>query len=182
MKKHAYSHAFLFAVSAAIFVAVMGAYLYSFYLIRSAASTVADNRKEETSRRLAVARKNEVKSMYETAADSWGKLPGYFVPKDRVVEFIEAIEGLGKQSGAEVSLSSIDADPMDGAVAGTIGSVKARIEAKGSWSAVMRALEASESLPYPIAIDGVSLSAVGDSRNGRIWALSFNLETKEIAQ
>lgn len=120
--------------------------------------------------------------LYELTTSERAKLSEFFIPADRIVMFIEAIEGLGKQAGSIVALTTIDADKIVSAP-GVFGSARAHVDAKGSWASVLRTLELAESLPYVIHIDHVRLDTSvleGDKSGKRDWRLSFDITAQII--
>jgi hypothetical protein len=122
---------------------------------------------------------------YGSTAGARARLPGLFVPAGNAVAFIEALESIGPASGAAVSISSINADPLDGAAPGRPGIISADVTAQGSWAAVMRALVLSESLPYQDTIDHVALtgerSAPGAAASKAAWQISYHISALLLA-
>lgn len=110
--------------------------------------------------------------VYQATVDARARLRSLFIPSTAAVQLIEALEGIGTQTGADVSLSSISADNLDASASGTVGSVSARVSAEGSWSSVMRSLKLVENLPYPVTVSQVALSSGGTPAK-RVWQVSF---------
>jgi hypothetical protein len=108
-------------------------------------------------------RENELKKMVQENSDARSMLSLLLVPKDDIVGFIEKIEGVGVLSGAEVTLSSINAE----------AELKANIEAKGSWANVMRAVGIIENMPFRIAISDLKLERTVDEKKNSVWKASF---------
>ena len=104
---------------------------------------------------------NGIISMYQATAAERANLQGYFVQESDAVAFINAVEEVGNESGATVSISSINADNSVGSSTGVVGSITASITAGGSWAEVMRSLALFEALPYGISIKRASLSVSG---------------------
>ena len=127
----------------------------------------------------------DVELEYQTTAAGRARLPGLFVPAGNAVVFIEAVEAIGPASGASVTVSSIQADPMTGAAAGTIGTITAAVQAEGSWTAVMKTIVLAETLPYESSIDHLSLVREGQTpavdESAAVWHLSFNMSASMLA-
>ncbi len=126
----------------------------------------------------------DIQSEYQSTAAARARLPGLFVPAGNAVAFIEALESIGPASGASVSISSISADPLDGAAPGATGNISADVSAQGSWAEVMKALVLSESLPYQDVIDHVALtgqktSATASSKAS--WQISYHISALQLA-
>ena len=170
---------FMLALFAAMIILIVAA-IYS-YMMRSIDMSLADSIKSHQALQSAISLQNREKSFlekYENTEKDWARLTGFFVSSGNIVDFIEAVESLGSSAGVAVKLSSIDADNLESAKNGTAGSVRARVETEGSWSAMMRILRLAEVMPYRILLDNVSLdlSDPGSSKDGRsVWHLSFNI-------
>jgi hypothetical protein len=124
------------------------------------------------------AREKDMVRLYESTAAQRQQLAGYFIPSDGTIQFIEAVESIGPISGSDLELSSIEADPLQNAKPGTRGTVRAHVEAGGSWISVYKTLLFAERLPYKISIDKVRLDAVGagpNNRGVREWRISFDI-------
>ncbi len=176
------NHLPFFIFSIMVVIVMIGAYFYMYNFVWSSADRANDIRTKIKLEKENTAHEQNITELYKSTAADWDRLPKFFVPSDRVVAFIESIESLGLKSGAEVSLSSVSADNLDDAVSGTLGDVKGRVDASGSWSSVMRALMLTESMPYPVMINHVVLSSSGpsDKSQNNQWRLSFDIQTKEM--
>ncbi len=173
----------IFAITVTIFVASIYGYLY--YKITVAGQKISEAQYVIESAKLAKEREKSFLDRYNSTASKWASLQDFFVHSDRVVDFIEVIESLSNQSKSTVTISSIDADNLDNAAVGKEGLIRVRINAKGSWVSVMRALSLAEVLPYKMSINNVRLNvANNDSGNTkdaqRIWDLNFDLQVAMI--
>lgn len=128
-----------------------------------------------------VANEQGLAQIYQSTTDARTRLRSLFIPSDQAVQLIEALEGIGNETGADVNLSAISADNLDTATSGTVGSVDAHISAEGSWSAVMRSLKLVENLPYPVNVSSVSVVSGGPAAK-RIWQVSFEVKAPIIKQ
>jgi hypothetical protein len=170
-------------LAVAVTAVVAALYAYMFY------ATSASVRQSNAARDIVRAEgtdQSQAKSISELAAStaaSRARLASLFVPADNIVVFITALESLGPQSGSTVSLATIDADSLAGAPAGTIGAIRAHINASGSWASVMRVLSLAERMPYAVSIDHVRLDASSlDSTAHSAWSLSLDIQAAMIAQ
>jgi len=123
--------------------------------------------------------------IYQETATDRARLLQNFVPSDTVVTFIEAIENLGAETGSQVTLTGITADPLEGALVGTTGNVSGHVTASGSWSAVMSVLTLAEVLPYKVTTDNIAMnvSVVPDGKGQkRIWNMSFDIHVLSIVE
>jgi hypothetical protein len=166
---------FLFlAIAVTLLVGMLYAYLYWQVNVSLDKAIVArDIALVETDKK---SREKDVLKLYETTQEDRNKLAGYFIPSDGTVQFIEAVESIGPVAGSSVELSTIEADNLAGKPAGTIGTVRAHVEARGQWAAVYKTLLFAERLPYKLAIKNVRLGS-GDEvgKAGRAWRVSFDI-------
>ncbi len=187
-------HKLLLVFAFLVMVFVAGLYAYMYYMIDVSITKVSNLRATIEASDLNRVREQSFLEAYQATAAKWVRLPEFFVPSGQIVEFIEAVESLGKESGSKVTLSSLDADNLDSATPGKQGKVKVHVNAQGSWSAVMKALTLAETLPYAISVNNFRASVGGDlERETRAkasttkevskknWNLSFDLEAKMIA-
>jgi len=119
--------------------------------------------------------------VFQSTTAARARLHSLFIPSDAAVQIIEALEGIGAETGATVDLSSISADNLDAEPSGTIGSIDAQISADGSWASVMRSLKLVEDLPYPVTVSDVSLSS-GGAASKREWKVSFKVKVPIIKE
>lgn len=173
-------------ILAAAAVIVVGALLgFMHYQISSLLAQTVSAQSAIGEKQADQGRDQDLISLYgDTAADR-AQMTGIFIPSDDIVDFIEAVEAIGPEAAAKISLSSINADSLDGAPAGTLGTVDADVSVSGSWPAVMQALMLSEALPYDVTIDAVRLDAsiALPSAHGQrdSWSLSYNIRAEIIA-
>jgi hypothetical protein len=130
-----------------------------------------------------VANEEGLSQIYKSTADARSRLRSLFIPSDKAVALIEALEGIGTQTGATISLASIAADNLDASAPGSVGSVNVQMSVRGSWPAAMRTLKLVETLPYPISIGTVSLASSGAGPSSkREWQISFGIKAPIIKQ
>jgi hypothetical protein len=172
------SHKPFLILATAVTLLVAALYLYMYWQVNVSVGKAVVARDLAHNEEAFKERQNDMKRLHESTAAERALLKSFFIPKDETVEFIEAVESIGPQSGAELVLSSIDADPLTGAVPGTYGLMKAHVEAQGSWVAVSKALMLAERLPYKVLVDNVRLdmSAASSAAKGtRVWRVSFDI-------
>lgn len=127
---------------------------------------------------------NELTKVFNDTKDQRSKLSSFFIYEDKIVDFIEKVEGIGLDSNTILTLSSINADDLSSAKSGSTGFVKAHITANGSWSSIMRALILIENLPYSLSLNNIRIDSsasadipVGkeEAKKGK-WNLSLDLK------
>ncbi len=90
------------------------------------------------------------------------KVRAYQISPDGVVDFIEMIEALGKESGVVATIGSVNVLPSAVAASSTVESLNLSVKFVGSWKNGMHFLTLLESLPYDLSIEGLSLSSSFD--------------------
>ncbi len=194
--KHGHLLFLILALLATIFVAAI--YFYMNNMINVYMAKTATLKATIAAGAVNKERDQSFMKAYEATANKWAKLPNLFVQSNRIVDFIESVEALGKESGGKVSLSSLDADNLDLSPPGTGGTVRVHITAQGSWQSVMHALALAETLPYKVSINNFHADVSSDSQNQvaveknsnnaagkdaprQNWNLSFDLKAQMIA-
>lgn len=114
----------------------------------------------------------ELIRIYDSSKESRTKLMSFLVNENKVVDFIETVEGVGDDSGTKIELSAINKDTEK---------IKARVDAKGSWTGIMRALVLLENLPFSATIRNVRIDTLNDLGKGaHAWNLSLEIEVLTI--
>ena len=114
----------------------------------------------------------EIMKVFNSSKDSRVKIMSFFVHEDKVVEFIEMMEKVGTDSNTNLELSSILNED---------DKVKVKINTKGSWSGIMKALLLIENLPLSIHINNVALNVSDVSaKEGSTWSLTLDIEALSI--
>jgi len=184
--KHPFSKPVFFIIPSALaLVAAVALYAYLYGMVGASADRARLAEDIIGTEQGAQKQSKGLQDEYASTAAARARLPGLFVSAGNAVAFIEALESIGTASGASVSISSISADPLDGAAPGTTGNISADVTAQGSWAEVMRALVLSESLPYQDAIDHIALAggrsnAAGDASKAA-WQISYHISALLIA-
>ena len=117
-----------------------------------------------------------VKAVVGETADLREKVNSYFVGRDGVSTFLELVESIGRESGADVSIKSVDllASPDSTAHA----TLSLSVESIGAWGIQLQFLSLVELLPFEVRVDRVSFSETVEKENGfPVWvgAISFKV-------
>jgi alkylhydroperoxidase/carboxymuconolactone decarboxylase family protein YurZ len=177
--KHPHSHIPFLVLAIAVTATVAALYAYMFYAASASVRQANLARDIAHAEGIDQSQARSLSALASSTADSRAHLASFFVPADNVVVFITALESIGPQSGSTVSLATVDADSLAGAPAGTIGSVRAHVDAHGGWPSVMRALSLAERMPYAVSIDNVRMDASGFAAKSS-WNLSFDIQAAVI--
>jgi len=187
--KHSRNHIMLLFLAVMVLIFVGAIYAYIYTAIGDSVARAVEARSLIIADSASQVEQNIFKQQYQTTANDWARLSGFFVPSDSVITFIKALESLGPTAGSTVNISAVDADNLDKASAGTQGTAHAHVEASGSWSAVMRTLSLAEDQPYGVQISNVRLASSGNAsgnvgarekNTAHIWNLSFDIKAAMI--
>jgi len=176
-------HTSFLILAASVTLLVGALYLYMHYQVNISVSKATAAREVAQKEGAYKEKEKDVLKMYQATVAERAQLAGYFIPADKTVDFIEAVESIGPISGGSLLLSSIEADPLDVTKPGTQGKVHAHVEAHGSWVSIMKMLMFAERLPYKVTINNIHIAyeGTGDTKNAsREWRLSFNIEANII--
>ena len=172
-------------ISAGAVIVASCLYIYLYETTSSLADSAVLAKGIVAAEKADLAQGKDVVSMYQSTSADRAKLSGYFVRSDDAVAFINAVESVGPESGATVSISSIGtgAAPATSSSTTVTGSLTASISSGGSWTEAMKALALLEALPYDISIDRLSLSASpgGGTAKEPTWLLSLSIIADTIA-
>lgn len=105
--------------------------------------------------------KSTKKLVFETVSDR-RKLDSFFVTKDRVVEFLEQVADLGKESGVKLTITNLGLEDEQGAPSDLYQLLKLNIEARGGWQNLYHFLTMLESVPFAVRFGGVNIDGVFD--------------------
>lgn len=99
-----------------------------------------------------------IKATLESNESSIAQVDSYFIPQEGVVDFINTLDGLGKESGVSLIISTVSAEEDKTDIHSFKETLTFHLEATGSWSETYYFLSRLESLPYYIGINQVSFS------------------------
>ncbi len=119
-----------------------------------------DNRKKS---------EEDLLALYESSKESRAKVMDFFVQENKIVDFIEKVEGIGDSSKTKLEISSISNDS---------NSLKAKIKVEGGWVNVMTAFALIENLPVSLSINNVAIRStdVGGKKPTKVWDLDLDIE------
>ncbi len=96
----------------------------------------------------------DVSLMLNETKDKRDYVSSLFVDKDSIIDFLDLLESIGKQTGATVSVISV----ADEEKVGFVGGNRIRLEVKGSWGQVFKSLYALDHMPATFFLRNVSLT------------------------
>lgn len=114
------------------------------------ASAEKDLLKDETLR--------SIKQSLGENEENLAKIDSYFITDEGVVDFIESIEGLGKESGVELSIGSVTTEPNSSNKNDFKETLRMRIETRGGWTESYNFLRLVESMPRYLEVETLTLN------------------------
>ncbi|MEK7461623.1 MAG: hypothetical protein AAB586_00945 [Patescibacteria group bacterium] len=97
-----------------------------------------------------------IRVMQSSAAEDLKKFDDLVLSGDKLVSFIENIEGTSKIFGLDTNIVSVE--KIEDKQAVEPDAIRIVMETKGAWSSSASFLRTIESLPYRVKIDGLNLS------------------------
>lgn len=161
-----------FSVACIVFAAVAGVnWWWSSHLV-AVSENVNVLATKIAVKQAAVTRTSVIHSELASFARSNAILGAYFVSDSDIVPFLGALGVAGHTTGASVSVLSVALHNKT-----AHQTLVAAVEAKGSFSAVMRAVGAIENVPYYVTIKSLSLSniATTNQKSYALWEANMTL-------
>jgi hypothetical protein len=109
------------------------------------------------------AQKSSVKAIQNVLKGSEAEvalIESYFVSEDGAVDFIEYLEGLGREALVNLSIQSVE-ENKDSVRVPEKSELKFKIAVQGSWRSVYRFLHILEKIPYHVDISFVDIKKGG---------------------
>jgi hypothetical protein len=169
--KHHHTHIPFLILAIAVIVVAGSLYIYMFYASAASVDRANIARAVVLREKADQSQEKSLVAAASTTESDRARLASFFVPADDAVSFITALESIGLQSGAQVSIASISSDSL---------SVQAHIDAHGSWSSVMRALSLAERMPYAVSISNVRMDESGAVAGSKSHAWSLSMDIKAL--
>lgn len=168
----------LFVIYTLYVLVFLGVYVYIFFHIQeknasAAAAHVRVAQLQEQNQQM-----NNLNSTIRNIQNRKEKLHEFFVDSERIVNFLETIEKMGTDSGADVTVRSISEGETS---AQTVNELKLDLAVDGTWSHVYHFISLLENLPLKITVDTISLGK-RNSQEGTQWSGSIAVRVLQIEQ
>jgi len=115
-----------------------------------------------------------VKNIVAETATVRQELETYFVEKEGVVAFLELLESIGRGAGTAVTIQKVEELPLEGSDA--LEELHIKLDATGSWEAVVHFLGLLEYLPYEARIGQTVISR----KDAKLWRLDATIRALKI--
>lgn len=163
-------HYTLFTIALLTFIVTVGGYFYIRYrvyhqAIRSSELTREAKALEDKSKHALDITKTSTK-----LADEQTLVNSYIVPKDKIVDFLEAVEKIGTNTGTKLELTGINTTEIvkGKKIEDNFTSMKARVDIVGTWPNVMRAFSLIENMPYSLSLSTIRLAEGSNSSDALV--------------
>lgn len=141
-------------------------YVYAYRVVSKTSERLASLHKEANEKSTDAARIAAVKNALRTLVADESSASNYLVLASDIVPFIERLEQMGSDLGADVSVASVSKEKT-----GSRERLVLSLKITGNFEAVMRTLGAIEYAPYDITTSQVSVGLAGAVAGGT-WTAS----------
>ena len=129
-------------------------------------------------------RLQDLNSVLKDIKEDQNKLNSYFVSSDEIIDFLEAVEKIGQDSGAEVEVHSIDEVETSNPL---IDILTLNLTAKGNWESVYHFLILIQNYPVRATFDRIHMSTArtkslerDENAEEDEWRGVFNMKVLEL--
>jgi len=188
MKKNISKTELLFIIFITTFILISLAYYFVYFdILKTKEESVELNNAllKEKSRK---SEYDSIRKNIKSTLDDHNRIVSIFIPQEGVVDFIQLLESLGKESGLSISTETVGSVASEDLSASNKEIISISLKTEGSFNANQAFLNYLENLPYKISITDLtfSYSDSGDSDTGTtapFWKGQIKLEViKSIAQ
>lgn len=121
-----------------------------------------------------------LKQIVSDTADERKYIESLFVDKEQVIDFLNFIESLGKQSGADVKVISVD----EGSVEDPVNYTTIRFEAVGNWDQVFKTVSLVDHISAAFSVLDLQLNKNHVVDNGKdsilLWSATINAKVLKL--
>lgn len=164
---------------------VFFSYLYMNKIINNSVLRTVEQRSIVDSEKSGKSKEQVLIKTYNDTEQDRASITKMFIPSEKAVIFIEALESLSTKVAAKVTISGTETENMDNSSLVQMGGIHAHIDAQGAWSEVMKTLRLVETMPFLVTIDRLQLVAsnlpsVNKKAPKTEWKLSFDVRSPMI--
>ena len=164
---------------------VFASYFYMNEIINRSTSRTIEQKSIVDSERTGKSKEQILVRSYNDTEKDREALAKMFIPSEKLVVFIEALESIIPKVSAKVLISGTETEPLDNSSLVQIGGVRAHIESQGSWSEIMKTLRLVETLPFIVYVDRLqivsSVPSIPVKKNQKTeWKISFDVRSPTI--
>lgn len=159
------------------FLAVIGlaGYVFFFLYVERAGARTAAAAAEIVNLEQQKEQYSQYNSAIKNIQDNKAILDRRLVDKDKLVNFLEAIEGLKDTTGALVSVQSI----KEGESKTVIKNLRLDISVEGTWEQVYRFFTLLENMPFNMTLEKVTIGKSADSWHGTVTVTVVELSQNQ---
>lgn len=178
-------HIMLFIFAIITTFVVFFSYVYMNKIIDNSMARTVEQRSIIDSEKSGKSKEQILVKAYNETEQSRADLTKMFIPSEKAVIFIEALESISKISGSKVVISGTETEALDNSSLVQMGGIHAHIESQGSWSQIMKVLRLIETLPFLVTVDRLQLVASNTNVTSKKipkteWKISFDVRSPMI--
>jgi len=103
----------------------------------------------------------DLNSILKNINEDQEKLNSYFVHSDKIVNFLESVEAIGRKSGATVEVRSLNEEETEGS---SISVLTLNLTAEGNWENIYHFLVLIQNFPIKSIFDKIHISSSETNR------------------
>lgn len=103
-----------------------------------------------------------IKNLMDNTRKEREQIANLFVQPNGTVDFIEAVESLGRIANIKIETESVGVNALKGNMASSSELFRLSIKTEGSWSGTIHLLSLLENMPYKVSFENVILDKVSD--------------------
>ena len=129
-----------------------------------------------------------IKSLMEDTKKEREQLANLFVQSKGEVDFIEAVESLGRTVGVNLEIESVGVETMKGKTSSSTELFRLSAKTEGSWSGIINLLTLLENMPFSISFENLNLRKISGGSNSKdskqepssYWSGNFTFSVLKI--
>lgn len=123
---------------------------------------------------------SDLNAILKEIRENKNNLDSYFVDGEKIVDFLETVETLGSNSGAEVDVRSLNEEETEDPA---IKALILNLTVRGSWNDVYYFLALIQNLPMKTTFDRIQMSSGSAPDDGGIeWRAVINMKVLELTK
>ncbi|MBU6431563.1 MAG: hypothetical protein KGJ58_04290 [Patescibacteria group bacterium] len=146
----------------ALNLAVFGACFYLFANIKKIDKAVSERLIQIESESKKDKSLRSIKNLMNNTKKEREQIVGLFVQPNGTVDFIEAVESLGKIADVKLATESVGVDALNGKATSSAELFRLSVKTEGTWSGTIHLLSLLENMPYKVSFEKASLDKVSD--------------------
>ncbi|MEK7070357.1 MAG: hypothetical protein AAB966_00965 [Patescibacteria group bacterium] len=107
------------------------------------------------------------KSLMDDTRKEREQLASFFVQPKGEVDFIEAVESLGRTAGVKLEIESVGVETLKSKTSSSTELFRLSVKTEGSWGGVIHLLTLLENMPFSILFENLNLGKISGGSNSK---------------